>query len=71
MEGRNLIDLRDLKGNAVVKDEIAAAMKEGKAWLDCFWYRPGGNTQAMKRTYVRKVQAGKEVFIVGSGIYVE
>jgi signal transduction histidine kinase len=71
MEGRKLIDLRDLKGKAVVKDEIAAAMKEGKAWLDCFWYRPGGNTQAMKRTYVRKVQAGQEVFIVGSGIYVD
>jgi signal transduction histidine kinase len=71
MEGRNLSDLRDLKGMEVVKDEIAAALKDGKAWLDCYWYKPGGNTQMKKRTYVRKVQSGEETFIVGSGIYVE
>jgi signal transduction histidine kinase len=31
LEGRNLMDLRDLEGKAVVHDEIAAAMKEGSA----------------------------------------
>jgi signal transduction histidine kinase len=42
LEGKNLIDLRDLKGNAVVKDEIAAAMKDG-ALADLYWYKPGQN----------------------------
>ncbi len=32
LEGRNLMDLRDSEGNAVVRKEIAAAMKEGHAW---------------------------------------
>lgn len=71
LEGRNLMDLRDLRGRAVVQDEIAAALREGSAWVDLYWFRPGDNTPARKQTYVRKVQAGQETFVVGSGIYVE
>ena len=71
LEGKNLIDLRDLKGNAVLKDEIAAAMKDGSAWLDLYWFKPGQNTPAQKRTFVRKVQSGGETYIVGSGFYTE
>ena len=71
LEGRNLLTLRDLSGKAVVKDEIDAAMKQGKAWLECYWYRPGDNVPAKKLTYVKKVQSGSTTFIVGSGIYVD
>jgi signal transduction histidine kinase len=71
LEGRNLLSLKDLSGKAVVKDEIAAAMQHGGAWLECYWYRPGDNVPAKKLTYVKKVQSGAETFIVGSGIYVE
>ena len=71
LEGKNLIDLRDLKGNAVLKDEIAAAMKDGSAWLDLYWFKPGQNTPAQKRTFVRKVQSGGETYIVGSGFYMQ
>ena len=71
LEGRNLIDLKDLKGNAVIREEIAAAMKDGSAWLDLYWYKPGHNVPARKRTYVRKVESGGETYIVGSGLYVE
>lgn len=71
LEGRNLIDLRDVHGKAVVREQIAAVMKEGSAWLEFHWYRPGDNTPARKLTYARKVEAGPEVFIVGSGIYTE
>jgi signal transduction histidine kinase len=69
LEGRNLMDLRDLEGRATVKDEIAIAMAEGNAWLKSYWYKPGGDTMAPKQTYVRKVQYGDETFIVGSGYY--
>ena len=31
LEGKNLIDLRDLKGKAVIRDEIAAAIKDRSA----------------------------------------
>jgi signal transduction histidine kinase len=71
LEGKNLIDLRDLKGKAVVREEIAAAMKDGSAWLDLYWYKPGSNTPARKQTFVRKVQSGKETYIIGSGVYME
>ena len=69
-EGKSLIDLRDLKGKAVVKDEIAAAMKDGSAWLECYWYKPGSNTQTRRRTYVKKVQSNDGTYIVGSGFYI-
>jgi hypothetical protein len=69
LEGRNLIDLKDLKGKAVIKDQIAAATRNGTAWLSCYWYKPGDNTPALKQTYVRKVQYKGETYIVGSGFY--
>ncbi len=71
LEGRNLMELKDLQGKTVVQDEIAAALKQGSAWLEGYWYRPGDNTPARKLTYVRKVDAGGETYIVGSGIYAD
>jgi len=71
LEGKNLIDLKDLTGKAVVQDEIAAAMKAGSAWVDLYWYKPGQNTSARKQTYVRKVQSGQDIYIVGAGVYME
>jgi signal transduction histidine kinase len=69
LEGKNLVDLRDLTGKAVIKEQIAAASKDGSAWLDLYWYKPGQNTPAHKRTFVRKVQSGPDTYIVGAGIY--
>lgn len=69
LEGKNLIDLRDARGKPAVRDEIAAAMKDGRAWVDLHWFKPGSNIPARKDTYVRKVQYGGETFIVGSGVY--
>lgn len=71
LEGRNLIDLKDLEGKPAIRDEIAAAMKEGSAWLDLHWFKPGHNTPALKQTFVRKARFGQEIYIVGSGIYTE
>jgi signal transduction histidine kinase len=69
LEGRNLMALRDLKGNAVVQEQTAAAMKFGRAWMECYWFKPGDNTSARKDTYVQKVQSGSQTYIVGSGVY--
>lgn len=71
LEGRNLLDLRDLQGKAVIREQVAIAERDGSGWLDCYWYKPGDNTPARKRTYVRKAQFGQETYIVGSGIYIE
>ncbi len=71
LEGQNLMDLKDLKGKQVARECIAAAMKEGSAWVGYYWYKPGHNTPARKHTYVRKVQSGEDTYIVGSGVYLE
>lgn len=71
LEGKNLLHVTDIKGKTVVKDEIALAMKEGSGWVDLYWYKPGQNAPARKQTFVRKVQAGQETYIVGAGIYLE
>lgn len=71
LEGKNLLALRDLRGTAVVQDEIAAARRQGSAWVEYYWFKPGDNRPARKQTYVRQVRAGEETYIVGSGIYME
>ena len=70
LEGRNIIHLKDIKGTPIARNFIAAVMKDGKAWMSYYWYRPGESTPVRKQTYVRKVQSGNVTYIVGSGFYV-
>jgi len=70
-EGKNFIDVKDLKGKPAIREEIDAAMKAGSAWVDMYWYKPGSNMPARKQTFVRKTQFGQDTYIVGSGIYAE
>jgi signal transduction histidine kinase len=69
LEGSNLIDVKDLTGKYLVRNYINAAMKDGTAWVDYFWYKPGHNEPARKQSYVKKVQYKGETYIVGSGFY--
>lgn len=71
LEGKNLIDMKDLKGNFVVKDEIDIAMEKGSGWLEMSWFKPGTNTLATKMTFVKRARSNGETFIVGSGYYPE
>jgi signal transduction histidine kinase len=71
LEGRNMTGVTDLKGKKFVDEYIAAAMRDGNAWVQYYWYRPGSNMPALKQTFVKKVQFGGETFIVGSGFYSE
>lgn len=71
LEGRNIIEVTDLNGRKVIQEEISLAMKEGSGWVDLYWYKPGSNSPARKQTFVRKVQSGKDIYIVGSGVYLD
>jgi signal transduction histidine kinase len=71
LEGKNLIEVKDLQGKAIIREQIAAAMTDGSAWLEHHWYLPGSNTPALKQTFVRKVEHRGSTFIVGSGLYEE
>ncbi len=71
LEGKNLINLKDVKGKEVVRECIATAMKHGSGWVEYYWYKPGDNTPHRKLTYVHKVQYGSDTYIVASGFYLE
>ncbi len=71
LEGRNLRNERDLRGKQAVRDYIDAALEQGSAWVDYYWYKPGENTPSHKHTFVRKVQHGNDTYIVGAGLYLE
>lgn len=36
-----------------------------------YWYKPGNNQPAHKQTFVRKVQSGQDIYVVGAGVYME
>jgi signal transduction histidine kinase len=61
--------LKDLKGMALADEYISAALRDGSAWIEYWWYKPGTNTPARKQAYVRKVNCGQDTYIVGSGFY--
>jgi signal transduction histidine kinase len=69
LEGRSLLDTRDAKGKLLVRDYIAAAEKNGQAWVSYYWPRPGSRKPVRKLTYVKQVRLGDETLIVGAGIY--
>lgn len=69
LEGKNLIDLEDVRGRRVVEEQIAYALEKGAGWLSLYWYKPGHNVPARKKTFVRRVESSGETFIVGSGFY--
>ena len=71
IEGVNIIDLEDARGKLLVRDYVSTALREGAAWVDYWWYKPGQNTPSHKEAYVRAVTWGTKTYIVGSGIYVD
>ncbi|MDP4265344.1 MAG: cache domain-containing protein [Bacteroidota bacterium] len=71
LEGKNLHNEKDVYGKFAFRDYIDAAVKNGRAWVDYYWYRPGENTPAHKYTFVRKVKSGPDTYIVGAGLYME
>lgn len=71
LEGKNLLPVRDAIGKQFVSELIETAANAGSAWVDYHWYKPGDTAPLLKHTYVRKVQSGDGVYIVGAGFYVE
>lgn len=69
LEGQNLIHMKDLQEKQVVQQEIDLAMQKGSGWVEASWFKPGTNDPAPKMTFVKKVAANGETFIVGSGYY--
>lgn len=73
MEGKNQLELKDIKGKPIVRGLIRAATVYSdklEGWYHYEWPVPGGLLPRWKSSYVRLVKApsGKS-YIVGSGMY--
>ena len=71
IEGKNIMDFKDVNGKYLVRDYINLALKDGEGWIKYFWPKPGSDVPSEKRTYVKRVKYGGETFIVGCGAYLE
>ena len=65
MIGKNLLEMKDNEGKAIVKGFIEVANKSGKGWVDYKWPNPVTKAIESKSSYIEKVDG----VIVGSGIY--
>lgn len=70
LEGQNLKNEKDLNGKLFVQDYLKAASPQG-AWMEYTWYKPGEDEPGTKRVFVKKVQSGKETYILGAGYFPE
>ncbi|WP_051299881.1 cache domain-containing protein [Methylobacter luteus] len=73
LEGKNVLELKDINGKPIIRGLIDAAMMvpdKPTGWYHYQWPVPGGILPRWKSTYVRLVTApyGKD-YVVGSGMY--
>jgi len=72
LEGKDLINLRDLDGKPVIRYLIETVSGEDRpyGWIHYLWCEPGEIFPRWKSSYILKVAgpSGKE-YIIGSGIY--
>jgi len=71
LEGKNIIDLKDVNGKAYVQETIETAKTQGSGWIDYMLPKPGESKPSKKSSYFKKVKVGEETFIVGSGFYTD
>jgi len=69
LEGRNVLDYRDDKGNYFVRKLIHIAKEKGEGWVDYDWPKPGESGKSQKLTYVRKAVVDGRMVIVCAGLY--
>jgi len=69
LQGKNLYNLKDIKGRPLIQHLIQKAAKGG-GWVHYMWTRPGEFIPTWKSGYVKKavMPSGEECF-VGTGVY--
>jgi len=71
LEGKSMIDWKDVNGKAANQEMIETAKTQGSGWIDYMWPKPGESKPSKKSSYFKKVKVGEETFIVGSGFYTD
>ncbi|MGB7291284.1 MAG: cache domain-containing protein [Thermodesulfobacteriota bacterium] len=70
-EGKSIIDLKDVNGKAYIQEMIETAKTKGSGWMEIMSSELGENKPSEKSSYFRKVKAGEEELIVGSGFHTD
>jgi signal transduction histidine kinase len=63
--GKNLLDMKDNEGKAMIQEMVKVAKEKGSGWVDFKWPNPVTKAVEAKSGYVER--AGD--LLVGSGIY--
>jgi len=67
--GKNVSDLKDIKGNYVVRPMMEVALKEGEGFTRYWWRRIGDERPVEKLSY--SVFYPKWQWMVGTGVYID
>lgn len=65
--GRDLSDLKDIKGKPFIREFQQVAATSGSGWVDYWWKNPMDKEPRLKRTLIRKID-GENMYI-GAGYY--
>ena len=69
LEGKYLLDLKDVNGVYFFVQFNEVAMKKSKGWVSYMWPKPGLKEPSPKVSYVVLAKYGGKRYIVGSGLY--
>lgn len=64
--GKDLINLKDVKGTPLVQNFINKVKNDGEGWVDYHWPHPITKRTAAKSSFVKKAT---DTYLVGVGIY--
>jgi len=71
MEGKNIIDWKDVNGKPLFREMIEVAKTKGSGWVEYMWPKPGEAEPSKKMTYIKKAKTGEDTLIVCSGFYTD
>lgn len=69
IEGKNILDMKDANGKAFIREMIEVLKTKKSGWTEYMWPKPGKTEPSKKLSYIKKVELGEEMLIVGAGIY--
>jgi signal transduction histidine kinase len=64
--GKNLMGLKDVKGNMFAAEFVAVAKDPGQGWVEYWWPQKGSNEPQQKVSYIKRVP-GQDM-LVGAGL---
>ncbi len=69
LNGKNVYNLRDKKGNYLIRNMIEISKTQGSGFVSYWWVKPSGSGIAPKISYICTIP--KLNWIIGSGVYLD